>query len=257
MYNQARTLLVNLNGSSDIFSDVPGDEPIPSAYRQLELPTYLDVFRARLFGAKPDRAMLNYRTAQLLSLIETTDLQSHVLALDSRITYSLPNLFLNSIFEPYVNKYAGNNTLTLRGKASSPDATGVCKYDFRVNVVGGNIEVRRITWPETQETTPLVITDNLSQTIRLPYSDYTVCVSSTNPASWVIRGYLRPTVSLATLAQSFQTVGEPNLLQLFGVVDAEPYRTFKQCWQNHPDFAYRLGGIVLAVIYRTEELRNG
>lgn len=257
MYNHARTLLVNLKGSSDIFSDVPGDEPIPEQYRQLELPTYLDTFRSRLFGARPDRAMLNYRAAQILTMISTTELQTHILALDSRITYTTQNLFLNSVFEPYVQRYAGNNALTLRGKPISPDAAGVCKYDFRVEVVGGNAVVRRITWPKTEETTVLTITDGLSQNIRLPYSDYTFCVNSDTAASWVIRGYLRPTSSLSVLAEGFKTIGEPNLLQLFGTSQEEPYRTFQQCWENHPELSYRLGGLVLAIIYRTEELRNG
>lgn len=257
MYNHARTLLINLDGSTDIFSNVPGDEPIPAQYRQLNLPTYLDTFRTRLFGAKPDRAMLNYRAAQLLTMISTTKLQDHVLALDNRITYGVPRLALNSTFEPYIQRYAGNNRLTLKGKPSSPDASGVCKYDFRIEVIGGNAVVKRITWPETEETTELVITDGLSQVVRLPYSDYSFCVSSNNPAAWVIRGYLRPTSRLSDIAASFEKIGEPNLLQLFGTTQEEPYRTFKQCWENHPDLAYRLGGIVLAVIYRTEELRNG
>lgn len=257
MYNHARTLLVNLDGSSDIFADVPGDEPIPEQYRQLELPTYLDVFRSRLFGAKPDRAMLNYRTAQLLTLVSSTELQSHITALDPRITYELADLYLNSTFEPYVHRYSGNNSLVLKGRPSSPDSSGVCKYDFRIESVGGNVIVNRITWPQAQETTALVINDGLSQPIRLPYSNYNFCLSSTNPAAWVLRGYLRPTVSLFELANGFKTIGEPNLLQLFGTDDKEPYRTFKQCWERHPDFAYQLGGIVLAIIYRTEELRNG
>ena len=52
-------------------------------------------------------------------------------------------------------------------------------------------------------------------------------------------------------------VGEPVLLQLFGVSPVEPYKTFHNCFLNHPELAYQLGGLLLALVYRTAELPQG
>ena len=260
MYNHARTLLMNIDGSTRIFENIPGDELIPAEYRQFNLPTYLDVIRTRLFGAMPDRAMLNYRVAQLLTMLEVTELQSHILALDPRITYgSYPTqLALTETFEPKLNQYSGtaSDRLTVIGKTISPDSSGLVGYDYRIELDGADINIERLTPPVQSSTELIVLTAGLSQVVTLPLSGYKVRVSSAGPAAWTLRGYLRPTSSLSSIAESMESIGEPYLLELFGVSAEEPYLTFRNCWERHPEFAYRLGGLVLAMIYRTEELRN-
>lgn len=258
MFNHARTLLVNLSGSSGYFPDYPGDELIPVDYNQLALPTYLDVIRMRLFGANPDRAMLNYRAAQLLQMIAATELQSYITRLDPRITYKAPqDLILETLFQPKIKRTQGTGQLTLLGSPISPDASGQSLYQFQVEIAGGDVTVQRLTFPPTTATEPVVLTGGLSQEIDLPYSGYRFRVDTANPARWSIRGFLRPTFSLSEIVQSLRSVGEPHLLQLFGVANVEPYLTFRNCWDKHPEFAYQLGGLVLALIYRTEELHNG
>ena len=104
----------------------------------------------------------------------------------------------------------------------------------------------------------LDLTDGLSPYFALPLSGYKFCVNTTDEAvSWRIQGYLRPQNSLSEIEKGLHSIGEPYLLQLFGTSSAEPYATFRNCWEKHPEFAYRLGGIVLAMIYRTEEIYNG
>jgi hypothetical protein len=260
MFNHARTLLMNLKGSPQLFADVPGDELIPSSYRKLNLPTYLDVFRSRFFGAMPDRAMLNYRVAQLLTMIEATELQSHILALDSRLTYPSysTQLAVAETFQPQVNQYEGTSgdRITVLGKAISPDSSGLSGYDYRVRLDGTNISIERLTPPVQSRTELIELTSDLSQVVALPLSGYKVRVNSAGPAAWTLRGYLRPTGSLSSIEEGLRSVGEPYLLQLVGVTDEEPYLTFRNCWNAHPEFAYRIGGLVLAMIYRTEEIRN-
>ena len=68
MYNHARTLLMNLSGTDEVFPEYPGDELIPAEFQKLELTTAISALRSRLFGASPDRAMLNYRTNQYLQV---------------------------------------------------------------------------------------------------------------------------------------------------------------------------------------------
>jgi len=260
MYNHARTLLVNLPGSTVSYANVPYDELIPAGYAPVKLPTYMEAFRSRLFGVSPDRAMLNYRMVQLLTMIETTQLQSHILELDPRITYNnySTKWKVNTAFEPTVVKYLGsdNSHLDVLGNSMSPDASGISGYEYLVTTDGTNITVARQTNPVRKTSEVVVLDGGLSQVVSLPLSGYKVRVNTANTAGWTLRGCLRPTTSLSNIEQTLRSVGEPYLLQLFGTPDVEPYLTFRNCWKKHPEFAYRLGGLVLAMIYRTEEIRN-
>lgn len=263
MYNHARTLLLNLSGNDRYFANIPGDELIPSSYSSQELPNYLRQLRAVLLGASPDRAMLNYRAAQLLELVESTELQQYVLDLDPRITYSSYQLQLAapSTFEPVVTQYGEDDPLkilTVIGSPTSPDASGVSGYDYRVTLDGVNITIERLAPPPSTTQHVLSFTSGLSDVYPLPGSGYSVRVNtSTLDGGWSVKGFLRPTSTLNSLESALRKLGEPLFIQLFGVVDVEPYLTFKNCWNNHPEFAYRLGGLVLAMIYRSQELLDG
>jgi hypothetical protein len=263
MYNYGRTLLLNVTGDDLYFANVPGDELISSEYVQQDLPSYLRNFRKALFGAAPDRAMLDYRAAQLLQLVEATELQQHILALDPRLTYSSYQLQLAApvTFSPAVTQYGEIDPLkilTVIGGAGSPDSSGGSGYDYRVTLDGVNITIDRLTPPPTTTQHVLSFTSGLSASYDLPGSGYKIRVNtSTLSGGWSIKGFLRPTLALDTIEAEIQNLGESQFLQLFGVTDAEPYVTFKNCWNNHPEFAYRLGGLVLAYIYRTKELAGG
>lgn len=78
----------------------------------------------------------------------------------------------------------------------------------------------------------------------------------TTLAEWDIELRANPTPVLTTALTAFEFFGEPMFLELFGVTDDEPYNTFKNLWSDHPLPAYRLSGIVLAMIYRLHELRS-
>jgi len=262
MYNYTRTLLMNVKGEDDYYANQPADELIPSTYTKLQLPSYINTIRGTIFGSTPDRTMLNYRCAQLLTLVESTQLQEYVIAQDSRITYSSYPLQLaaDSTFSPTVSQYGitdSSKVLTILGSGNSPDATGICEYDYDITIVAGNLIVNNLR-KSTSVSTAIVLTSGLSQVIPLEGSGYSVRVNSSSfvGGGWRISGFLRPSVSLSDLAAELQSLSEPILLQLFGVADVEPYITFKNCWNSHPDFAYRMGGLVLAVSYRTAELRE-
>ena len=258
MYNHIRNLLVNRTGSDYADTTVPGDELIPTGYVKKDLPTYLQNLRGRIFGVSPDRVMLNYRTAQLLTTIASTDLQQYVTSVDSRITYDYADL--KSGFGPSVEKQSGLATdeLTLQGSEVSPDASGVCSYRYIVSIEASPtavVTVKRTVVPEVTEDTAITLTNGLSQQISLPYSGLKFRLNSTTDgASWYVQGALRPTTNLSSIVDSLESVGEPVLLQLFGPSPEKPYDVFKECWENHPELAYRLGGIALAIAYRTDEV---
>ena len=79
--------------------------------------------------------------------------------------------------------------------------------------------------------------------------------SVTPLAHWQISTRAKPPAAITTLLPSLEILGESVFLELFGVKPAEPYATFKNLWFDHPLPMYRLAGLVLALIYRTEEIR--
>jgi hypothetical protein len=75
-------------------------------------------------------------------------------------------------------------------------------------------------------------------------------------AQWLVVVKAVPQPIITTLMPTLELLGEPVFLELFGVVDEEPYATFKNLWFDHYSPVYRLAGLTLAIIYRTEELRR-
>ena len=75
-------------------------------------------------------------------------------------------------------------------------------------------------------------------------------------AVWSVTVLSRPQSAITTLLPILEMLGEPVLLELFGVADIEPYVTFKNLWFDHPLPVYRLAGFVLALIYRTDSIRK-
>lgn len=73
---------------------------------------------------------------------------------------------------------------------------------------------------------------------------------------WTIETRANPKPALTTVLPTLEMLGEPAFLELFGVAPVEPYTTFKNLWFDHPLPTYRLAGLVLALIYRTEEYRG-
>jgi hypothetical protein len=82
---------------------------------------------------------------------------------------------------------------------------------------------------------------------------------TTDPATltgkWMLQLTANPAPAITTLLPTLELMGEPLFLELFGVADEEPYATFKNVWFDHPLPAYRLAGLTMALIYRTEEVR--
>lgn len=75
-------------------------------------------------------------------------------------------------------------------------------------------------------------------------------------ARWFVETTAAPEPILPTAISALEMIGEPASIELFGFKNEEPYLTFKNLWFDHPLPIYRLSGIVLALIYRTEELRS-
>jgi hypothetical protein len=260
MINHARTLLMNVNGQG--YFDGLGEEYIPNDFLEITIPTYLKNIRAMLYGHTPDRLMLNYRTRQYLGLLHVTPLAAFLQQLDTRITYRLDDndLFVNAFGVAITPGDQTTQSLEVVGAQDSPDASGKTIQEWHVNVSDNDTaRIRRLTAPRSDVAVDYVTTGGLSDLLDLPGSTMQFRFQQGVGSSWRIVSTARPTLSLGEIAASLQESRRAYLIQLFGIgttkIETEPFRTFYNLWQNHHELAYKLGGLLLAYIFRTEEVR--
>lgn len=259
MLNHARTLLLNISGDSNPGADFLAEEIVPAEYRKLELPNALNQVRRQLFGSDPDRAMLNYRTRQLLKLLHSTELLEHVVDLDPRLSYDTAadsEIVLDTAFQPQVSAI-NSPDLRVLGSPVAPDARGRLAYAYVLRTVGSTQEVQEIQPYAGQQTYGYEFTDGWSPPIVLPTTGYSVSLPEVDDGYWKINFMLRPQWDLGQIAVALESIGEPTMLALFGVSRDEPWNTFRYLWYQHTELPYKLGGLLLALIYRTEEVRLG
>lgn len=361
MINHGRSLLLNANGSSFVRDDVPGEEYIPPDFQSVRLPTSIQRVRSVLFGDRPDRLMLNYRTRELLQLLHATELREFLTDLDPRITYQFGSDFADMGTGLVVTQLAGDSrikldvigdlsaaygqnnlyrewelevltttaadvtqikpsrsteeveydpgstrssAISLPGSAlsvkfntghyvavesdlSSAGYTDIAFFDpglFNVSVSGtfsGTVSLERSfdsgdTWELVEEygvPTEEVVTvaDNtVYWRIGFAPGDYSSGTAAvrlsqiTTPnqvgCRWNVKLHSKPANGLGDVLLASRGINEESQAALFGSAmpnnAAEPYGTFFRLWRNHHELPYSLGGLVLALIYRTEGFRN-
>lgn len=292
MINHARTLLLNIFAQS-ADKQLAGYEYIPVEYRPLVLPQSLKTLRRVLFGSLPDQRFLNLRARELLSYIHQTELAEYVYKLDKRITYwpepaetsfQFPTGILIkqlsgpprpvSIGGAFVAANGSGRahrqyTLTFVDPLDAPvlsekegavltleSSEGLILQELTSDLLTVSAEALNDRRQETRQT----VADGLP-TLILPETEVRVKLSalSTDPATyegrWLINLLANPVPAITSLLPTLEILGEPIFLELFGVALEEPYATFKNVWFDHPLPAYRLAGLVMALIYRTEQVR--
>jgi len=223
-----------------------------------------------------------------MSLPESTPLIEFVTDLDSRISYDVNNLgmFANSNYE-----LTDTDDLFFIDRLGAPDVVGRSFHKWRIRRLSETlVEVTRQSPQQESVIYDYTITDGLSSIIPLPGSEASfrfrggeifdlftltrpqldaltdaqleALLLNPSPVSAYYRteGYARPERDLGTIAATLKESGAPFLLSLFGVGTvagaSEPFKTFRNLWNGHPELAYQLGGLLLAIIYRTEETRT-
>lgn len=292
MLNHARTLLLNVHANFG----APGDEIIPNDFQPVTLNGSLTAVRHALFGAKPDRIMLNYRAQQLLAIVQRTELQEYVTKLDSRLTYD-PSQATGLYSHPFGLTFSllAGDPAELYGEGTpgvESDVTGRVRYEWRIRFIDSEsedgcsavvdlLDLFEISSPlaicpsdaglpqaviatrpaAATETADLVSTSSLSQSVQLPGTGYAFKVRM--PVAdqlYSAVADVRPRLDAAGLLQRLEAVGEPSQLGLFGVGsqagNSEPLKTFYQLWRNSDEAPYRLAAATMALIYQTEAARR-
>lgn len=264
MINHARNLLLNIDGRDSFVGGI-GEEVIDPDYRQVTLNGRLLRIRNVLFGANPDRAMLNYRSRQLLTLIHNTSLEEFVLNLDNRVTYTLAdNPFSDpTLYDAVVTQtVGGTKQLSYVGGSVPPDATGTAFLQWLVTVDSTtNVETRLLS-PLRSVVNAYTITDGVSQLIPLPgVAGSSVRFQSPDVGDqWKVSLLSRPAADLGAILATLQTSGDDAIAEVFAKTipagSAEPFKTFRNLWEDHHELGMQLGALVLALIYRTDAIRE-
>lgn len=260
MINHVRTLLLNLSGENRPVPTFPGEEYVPPAFTARAVPPALASVRRVLFGNSPDRAMMNYRLRQFMCLLHASELVEFVLAPDPRTTY-LPfnDRLLRTVCRgPVVTQTFGAvKGFNILNSFTFADPSGRLKRQWKVKVLDGttvqldsfNDDGRTKTEVQTYS-----VVDGLSTPLALGESGLQYRFESGVGSVWLVDLLYRPAASLPGLVTQLEILlSDQSRDALFGSDPVEPYATFRNLWDRHDVPAYRLGGVILALAYRTEE----
>ncbi len=258
MINHTRTLLMNIDGHLPVPDWAKGEELVDPGYRAVNVPTFVDEVRSRLFGSDPDRAMLNYRLAQYMPMLHATELVSYVTRMDRRITYVntvRTDLTASDFFTPVVEPIVvGTTQITVIGQPPVPDITGKMRHEYVVELLDAstaNVVERAPHYNVTQFTLT-------GESLPLGKSGYFVTLAGTHTpgTSYRVSFNARPTWELGDIVETFNEIGEPTLLGLFGLGRVAPYETYRNLFYTRRELPYRLGAVLMAVAQRTDEARG-
>jgi hypothetical protein len=266
MINHARTLLMNVDGAS-FFQPYVGEEILPATYVAKDLTGYLGTIRNILFGSDPDRHMRNYRCRQYMSMLHSTDLVEFVTDLDPRISYDFDdNPFFNDNLYAITSSQTGTSVSNVevsivRNDDTPPDPQGILKRSWRLvhdGSTGLDIHYKLNTGIVVESPT-ISVESGITSPISLPGSLTQIRLTANgSPVTWSISKLQRPSYDLGQIEMSLRSVGTETLSNLFGVgtskATTEPFKTFKALWEGHRELPYKLGGLLLAVIYQTDEV---
>lgn len=258
MINHARTLL--LNRRPGLATD-PGEELVPSDFQPLSpLPSVIRKVFGVLFGADPDRLMLNYRLAQLMPVLHTIELAEFVLAYDPRITYWPPRedrLFKEAFHVDVIERLAGSGELTPIGTVAADENAGRTQFKWRVDVTSDStVNVQTLTNPRQSQISEYTVTEGRSSLIRLVGSSLQFNFTGPVGSSWYVHANARPQRSTGDLLASLKevvTAADDRIL--FGLPATGNRATWQALWREHPYYAYQLGGLLLGVIDYLEQRR--
>jgi len=257
MPNQGRTLLLNLSGETQPTATFIGAEYVSPYFRPVQLTSGLLNVRRALFGSNADAAGLNYSLWQYMRIVHSTEYASYVTALDSRITYLTSDSLVDySYGEAYT---PDDKALRFVGDPELGNADGKLMTSWNVSLVGSSVTIQNLQSNNSTSTT-VTLTEGLTQFIPMP--DYPGLKVQINTAigsdTWLVDYTGKPQSEMDPINRAAQvaSVGVAAFEDLFP--RRAPFNLFRQLWEQHTEFTYKMSGVLLAMMYRTNELRvNG
>lgn len=266
MINHVRTVLMN-HGRDGYAHTHPGEEYVPALFHPKVLPSPLSLAYQVLFGTATDRTFLNYRMWQVMNLLHSTELESHVYRLDPRVTYwpSRRTDFFDKMFYHESEQVAGPEAcpITVGGFHHADEGAGTCEQGWRLEITSLTsgeelVQVQRLRPPFNIAQVFFDPAMDLSEPVKLGGTGLTVRFRN-GPigTAWVIRSYGRPQSDLSqVMERMIATLGESGIGFIFGDEQTEPLLTYRNIWNAHPLSAYKYSALLLALSYRFEQVQG-
>ena len=258
MINHVRTLLLNQDGSKRPMTTFFGEECVPELFRPVVLPAELMTVRRALLGSNPDTAGLNYMLWQYVRILHSTEFEDYVYALDTRVTYLHTKTLVDFPFGPAADN--NGDALQFQGAPGLGGSDGKLQESWKIEQLSQG-SYRLTNMHTGQVSTEVVdVTDGVTDFMPIPgHSGYLVRVFVTlvDTGLWHVTYTSKPQATLDPTARAGQlnSIGVAVKLALFPA--REPFKTFVELWEQEARFAYKMSGVLLALVYRTEELRIG
>jgi hypothetical protein len=275
--NELRSYLLNTTPNNRPSLGWYGEEYIDPDYSTIEDDGPLRTVRAVLLGTSPDALTQNYRAAQYMNLLHTSQLAANYIAkFDKRITYDFMDSQMFSLYFGAKTTLTSDNDpgdtgpqiLTIAGD----DDAGInyLHYRYQMAYSGTDISATIIDDTFSHTSSELTVTVDtadssgkfITKIDTLPGSDvtYNYIGADQNAAetsvNWLIEIFNKPTRSITDIYNKLRE-DQGAIASLCQGGNAEPYRTFYNMFLRHPRISERLVGALLAVIYRTRDIRNG
>lgn len=251
--NEIRTLLLNVSASlADPLA--VAEEHVPASFRARTLSPGLLRVRARLFGALPDRAMLNVRLAQYAAVIAASELSGELTAADPRVTHLPPGAGREAL-DRYLAGPAAAQTAGAPGECAVDGYAGFLSpgkldWSWRLAVGGGDtatveyVDEAGVSRSVTSGFTP----SNGLGAAALPPGPLTARFTNAPGLAWKITALARPSPGLAALAASLAP-GRDEEAALFPAGEEALLARFR----GHPEPLERLAALLVALARRTKE----
>jgi hypothetical protein len=264
--NHARTLLLNESGvSQPVGGLLP--EFIDPRFAPLVVPRYIASIQRALFGSGADRSYKNAVVHALMTVLHSTEFVDYVKALDSRFTYLGHQSIIKSKNIIQVTPITGETFADDGFVIGTPESNNLnprVEWLWHVTIVSGGptqftVNVR---WEQGQKEQLFDVAFQAAQSDFIPLVGqpnlfFQIRNHAVSGEHWAVSLQAVPAVDLSAAFATLESLGTATLGNLFAPRVA-PYTVFEQLWRGHPEMVYRLSGLLLALIYKLEEIRfNG
>jgi len=253
--NLARTLLINRAGSEQQDTAAFGYEYVSPSFQPVALMSGLTNVRRMLFGSDPDLAGLNYSVWQYMRILHSTEFEAYVTALDPRITYLNKKSLVDYNFGPAVLE--NHDALQFVGMPGLGDASGRLEARWQIEQNGLSFGIRNYRTGVTEWHSPTFDNNVTSYMPMTGHADFKVrmLLDYSDRNVWEVSYLAKPQAAMDPInrAALLSRLGTESYLELFP--RREPYNLFRELWEKHQELAYKLSGALLALIYRTQEIR--
>lgn len=256
--NLGRSLLVNVSGVDQQPPSFFGQEYVSPSFSAAPMTSGLQTARRALFGGTPDLAGLNYMAWQYMRILHSTEYESYITDLDSRITYLHNKSLVDYDYGETVDE--NSNALQFLGTPQLGDASGRLEERWLIERPSpSTYRIKNYRTGVAQNYLPVVTEGITDYMVMTGHPDYKVRVltGSATKSVWNVSYLAKPQATLDPVNRAAQlaNIGTEAYLELFPRRD--PYNLFRELWEKHQEFAYQMSGPLLALIYRTQELRLG